>query len=99
MTDLSIPISIPGKIFQIDNSAPVHGGGTRLVPFVPVGDDGSTLPCIWKSHTIIQATLSDGNHVPAFECLLLISRCPATVVRAEVPIDSWQHFRNGPVEW
>ena len=48
---------------------------------------------------IVQATLADGSKVPAYECLLLISRNPLTTIRAEVAADSWQHFGQGIVEW
>lgn len=99
MADKVIPIEMGNTIFQRDEQRTVQGGGTRLVPLVPVSNDGSTMPCIWKSRYIIQAELADGNKVAAHECLLLVSRNPILTMRAEVAVDSWQHFGQGPVEW
>ena len=97
-SSIEIPIA-GGPVFSPDERAPVRGGNLRVVPMVPVGNDGTRLPCIWKSHKTIQATLQDGSKVPACECLLLISRNPLTTIRAEVAADSWQHFERGIVEW
>jgi hypothetical protein len=97
-SSLEIPI-INGPFFSRDENAPVRGGNLRFVPMVPVGNDGTRLPCIWKSRETIQATLHDDSKVPAHECLLLIARNPVTVIRAEVAADSWQHFEQGLVEW
>jgi hypothetical protein len=94
-----IPINPTGPVFQANENITVRGGHARYVPMVPVGDDGTRLACIWKSHEIVQATLADGSKVPAYECLLLISRNPLTTIRAEVAADSWQHFGQGIVEW
>jgi hypothetical protein len=96
--EIEIPVNT-GSIFTIDKGRPVRGGGSRFVPMVPVGDKGDTLPCIWKSHYIIQAELADGSHVPANEALLLVSRNPILTMRAEVAVDSWQHFGQGLIEW
>jgi hypothetical protein len=97
-SSIEIPIA-GGPVFSPNERAPVRGGNLRYVPMVPVGDDGTRLPCIWKSHVTIQATLSDGSKVPARECLLLITRNPITTIRAEVAESSWQHFGQGLVEW
>jgi hypothetical protein len=44
-------------------------------------------------------TAADGSKTPACECLLLLSRDPPTVMRAEVALDAWQHFGECLVEW
>ena len=98
MSTIEIPQS-GGEVFARDLKAPVRGGGTRIVPSVPVGDDGSTLPCIWKSTEVTQAEMSDGSKVPANECLLLVSKSPPTVMRGIVPLAAWQLFGECLVEW
>jgi len=52
MSDRSNIISIPvdsSGLFRPDETKPVRGGGTRLVPLVPIDNAGNTLPCIWRS--------------------------------------------------
>jgi hypothetical protein len=97
MNDITIPIS--GPVFSPVALQPVQGGNSRMVPMVPIGDRGERLPCMWKSHYIVQAELSDGSRVPANECLLLLSKNPITTIRAEVAVDAWQHFDTGIIEW
>lgn len=99
MSDKIIDISVGDQIFGKDESRTVSGGGTRLVPLVPLGSSGQLAPCIWKSHYTVQAVLADGSKVTANECLLLLGRNPLSTIRAEVAVDSWQHFQTGPVEW
>jgi len=91
-----IPIA-PGNIFSADPQKPVEGGHSRFVPNVPVGDGERQicLPCIWKSHKITKGRDAEAVN----ECLLLISRDPITTLRAEVSVDSWQHFGRVLVEW
>jgi hypothetical protein len=96
--DLVVPIR-PSEVFRPSRGSPVRGGHTRVVPAVPVGDDGSTAPCIWRSPRQVQMTAADGSKTPACECLLLLSRDPPTVMRAEVALDAWQHFGECLVEW
>jgi hypothetical protein len=95
---IEIPVEL-GSIFKSDPSAPVRGGGSRFVPMIPVGNDGTAMPCLWKSHYVVQAELADGSKVPAHECLLLVSRKPILTMRAEVAVDAWQHFGTGLIEW
>jgi hypothetical protein len=95
---MEIPI-FTGPVFLRNEKDPVRGGNLRYVPMVPVGNDGTRLPCIWKSRETIQATLENGSKVPARECLLLISRNPITTIRAEVAESSWSHFGQVLVEW
>lgn len=99
MSEKVFDISLGEKIFTPDERLTVSGGGTRLVPMVPVGNDGTTLPCIWKSHYTVQAELGDGSKVLANECLLLLNRNPIATIRAEVAVEAWQHFSTGPIEW
>lgn len=96
---IDIPVSVGDQIFAKDEKKTVSGGGTRLVPMVPIGDSGERLPCIWKSHYTVQAELSDGSKVPAHECLLLLGRNPLATIRAEVAVEAWQYFGTGPIEW
>ena len=94
-----IPIIARGELFEANDHETVRGGGTRLVPMVPVGE-GKALPCIWKAHQSKPADINnDGNLLPAFECLLLISRDPLQTIRAEVDVRAWAQFAHGPVEW
>jgi hypothetical protein len=87
-------------IFNESPDRTVSGGGTRFVPAIPVGNDGTIMPCIWRSRYLIQATLSDGSHVPAYECLLLVSRNPILTMRAEIAVAAWPNFTEKvPVEW
>ncbi len=90
---------ISAPVFKPDEQNAVQGGDRRFVPRVPVGDAGETMLCMWKSHYIVQAELSDGSHVPANECLLLVSRNPLVTIRAEIAVDAWQHFGSGIIEW
>ena len=93
-----IPIR-PSEMFRPSAGAPVHGGNTRVVPAVPLGGDGSTAPCIWRSPRTIQMTSESGDKTPACECLLLVSKDPPTVMRAEVALDAWRSFGECLVEW
>lgn len=76
----------------------LSGGRTRMVPIVPVGN-GQALPCVWKSHYMIDVELADGTKGRGYECLLLISRKPIMTIRAEVVAEAWNSFGQGPVEW
>ena len=88
------------SIFNESPDRAVSGGGTRYVPAIPVGNDGVIMPCIWRSHYTVQAELSDGSHVPANECLLLVSRKPLLTMRAEIAVAAWSNFNDKiPVEW
>jgi hypothetical protein len=88
-----------GELFEQSDREAVRGGGSRLVPMVPVGE-GKTLPCIWKSHHPKPCDINqDGHPLPAFECLLLISRDPLQTIRAEIDVRAWAQFSSGPVEW
>jgi len=98
MADHIIRIS-GNDVFRPKSDGPVKGGHSRVVPSVPIGDDGSTAPCIWKSPKKMQITLQDGSKVPARECLLLISKSPPTVMRAEVAEAAWATFGECLVEW
>jgi len=99
--DLIRPIITSGSsdIFRPDPRVPVQGGNARVVKLVPIGCDGSTAPCIWRSRKTLQIGQEDGSRVPGSECLLLINKDPPTVMRAEVPDVAWQHFQDGLVEW
>jgi hypothetical protein len=92
-----IPISA-GSLLGHDPLPPAQGGDTRMVPMVPVGE-GKLLPCIWKSHAIKNGIDHGGQSIRVHECLLLASRDPLLTLRAEVAVESWQHFGHGPVEW
>jgi hypothetical protein len=99
MTDhVIIPIASE-SLFEEDSHRTVYGGGTRMVPMVPAGTDGTLLPCIWKSHTVTQGRDNDEQPIPVHECLLLVSRDPILTIRAEVHVDAWKQFARGPVEW
>ena len=98
MSNLVIPIST-GDIAKPSKEGPVRGGGSRLVPAVPIGKDGATVPCIWKSPYAIQIADENGGRTPAHECLLLMAKNPPTVMRAEVADSAWQHFGECLVEW
>lgn len=95
---IEIPID-SGSIFKVNSQEPVRGGGSRFVPMVPVGNDGTAMPCLWRSHYVVQAVLSDGSKVPANECLLLVSRHPILTMRAEVAVDAWGSFGSALIEW
>ncbi len=95
---IEIPIEL-GSVFRESDRDPIHGGHSRFVPMVPVGNDGSCMPCIWKSHYTVLAQLSDGTKVPARECLLLVSRKPLLTMRAEIAESAFQHFGEVLVEW
>jgi len=97
---LEIPISA-GNVFTEDPKNHVHGGHSRFVPHVPVGD-GPTLvylPCLWRSHKITPGKDASGSNIAVNECLLLISRDPITTIRGEVAVDAWQHFGTVLIEW
>lgn len=96
---VEIPIS-PGELFRADETRTVSGGNTRLVKMVPIGNDGKTrLPCVWRSHAVTGGIDANGNPIRINACLLLASKNPPLVLPAEVAVDAWQHFAEGPVEW
>lgn len=76
----------------------ISDGRRRLVPLVPVGN-GQVLPCIWKSHYLVDVDLTDGSRARGYECLLLVSRRPLMTIRAEVASEVWNSLGQGPVEW
>jgi len=99
MAEVVIPIIARGELFQKNDHEAVRGGGSRMVPMVPVGE-GKELPCIWKSHKAKPCDINrDGNLLLAYECLLLISREPLQTIRAEIDVRAWEQFGSGPVEW
>jgi hypothetical protein len=96
---VEIPIS-SGDLFRPDETNTVAGGGTRLVKMVPIDEDGHTrLPCIWRSRSAARGTDKHGSPIQVNACLLLASKSPPCVMAAEVAVDAWQHFQDGPVEW
>jgi len=95
--DVVIPIST-GSVIGSDPLQTVHGGGTRMVPMVPVGE-GRLLPCIWRSHSVKEGVDNTGRPIRVHECLLLVGRDPLLTLRAEVDVDAWKQFGSGPVEW
>jgi hypothetical protein len=102
MSDRSNIISIPvdsSGLFRPDETKPVRGGGTRLVPLVPIDNAGNTLPCIWRSHEVVEITKADGSKGRGNHCLLLANRNPPLVLPADVDLDAWPTFGEGPVEW
>jgi hypothetical protein len=98
---IEIPVSVSmGELFKPDEIRTVKGGGTRLVKMVPLDNEGKTkLPCIWRSHTVTEGTSGDGSKIKVNACLLLAAKNPPTVLPADVAVDAWQHFSDGPVEW
>lgn len=101
MADSAEPLVIPvptGDLFRPDETSPVRGGGSRMVPLVPAGH-GNFLPCIIRSREVV-TTDSEGNVIPpSNECLLLVSKKPYAVLRAYVEVAAWPSFRDGPIEW
>lgn len=98
MALIEIPVDSSGLLGV--EAARSERGRTRMVPMVPVSHDGLTrLPCIWRSHEIVEITRSDGSRGRGNQCLLLASTNPPVVLPAEVDLDAWQNFGTGPVEW
>jgi hypothetical protein len=100
-SDGLVEISVDaGELFRPDETRTVAGGGTRLVKMVPVDNIGKTrLPCIWRSRVVTDGFDIGGGKIRVNACLLLVSKNPPTVLAAEVAVDAWQHFPEGPVEW
>lgn len=95
---IEIPVDSSGLVGVA--AARSERGRTRLVPMVPISPDGRTrLPCIWRSHEIVEITRSNGTLGRGNKCLLLASTNPPVVLPAEVDLDAWQSFGTGPVEW
>lgn len=100
MTDrnlVEIPIDVAGgDVFTIDKSAPVRGGGSRMVPLIPT--PLGNCPCIWRSHKITKG--SKGQ--PVYEGILLASRDPPETAAFEIDVtvaDKENAFPMVAVEW
>lgn len=96
---VEVPVDA-GSLFRPDDLRPVSGGGTRVVKLVPIDDKGEKLlPCIWRSHEVTQGADNAGRPIKVNACLLLASKSPPLVLPAEIEVEAWQNFREGPVEW
>jgi hypothetical protein len=96
---IEIPVDV-GTVIRPEDLAPTGRGRTRLVPMVPIDNQGAQkLPCIWKSHKVTTGHDKHGAPIPVYACLLLAATDPPTVLPAEVAVEAWKQFSDGPVEY